>query len=140
MVIFAGGKFLENVRQTYITRGCKFCNTSAISIAVYKGCYFCVGVIFGINAKSQKNEKITPTRKFSRLQYISNTSTNSLKFAGMLLVLLVSHKMDLILKQVLTELKLTVQIFVCTLCRYLRSSDILFNEHHMYIILVVSAC
>ena len=56
VVIFAGGKFLENVRQTLITLGCYFRDTSEISIAVYWRCYFRVGGTLGELHNLEKRE------------------------------------------------------------------------------------
>ena len=53
VVIFAGGKFRKNERQT-LHVGVNFAiPVTAIFIAVYRGCYFLVGVIFAINAQSR---------------------------------------------------------------------------------------
>ena len=47
-----------------ITRWCYFCDTSAIYIAVYRGCYFRLGVIFTRNAQSRKTQKLPPHENF----------------------------------------------------------------------------
>ena len=44
--------------KTYITRLCYFRDTSAIYIAIYRGCYFRLGVIFAINTIA-KNAKLS---------------------------------------------------------------------------------
>ena len=64
-VIFAGGKFRENVGKTF-SRGGNFHETTTISFIKAYGLYFCMGVIF---ANKTEVQKITPTRKFPCLQY-----------------------------------------------------------------------
>ena len=61
VVILAGGKFGKNVGDT-----------TPISFIKAYGFYFRVDGNFREEDKSVKNVKITPTRKFPRLQYIIN--------------------------------------------------------------------
>ena len=50
--------------KTDITRECYFRDARAIYIAVYRGCYFRVGVIFAIIVWSRKTRKLPPRENF----------------------------------------------------------------------------
>ena len=65
---FRWGKISQKCWQD-ISRGGIFHETTTISFIKAYGFYFRVGVIFPEEDRSAKNAKITPTRKFPRLQY-----------------------------------------------------------------------
>ena len=67
VVIFAGGKFRENIGKTF----CVGVISRYYSYFLHKGIWvlFSRGGNFREEDKSAKNAKITPTRKFPRLQY-----------------------------------------------------------------------
>ena len=65
---FRWGKISRKCWQD-ISRGGNFHDTTHISFIKAGGFYFRVGVIFAMKNKSAKNAKITPSRKFPRLQY-----------------------------------------------------------------------
>ena len=66
---FRWGKISRKCWQD-ISRGGYFHETTPFSFINSYGFYFRVGVIFREEDKSAKNAKITPTRKFPRLQYL----------------------------------------------------------------------
>ena len=66
VVIFAGGKFCEMLARP--SRGDNFHNILHISVIKSYGFYFPAGEIFVKKVISRKKAKITPTRKFPRLQ------------------------------------------------------------------------
>ena len=69
VVIFAGGKFRENVVKD-ISRGGNFHDSTPICFIKAYGFYFRVGVIFAKKTKARKTRKLPPTRKIPRLQYV----------------------------------------------------------------------
>ena len=58
---FRWGKILRKC-NTDFTCACLFRDSSAISKAVYRGCYIRLGVIFPINAQSRKTRKLSPRK------------------------------------------------------------------------------
>ena len=64
---FRWGKISRKCWQD-ISHGGNFHDTTPISFIKVYGFYFRVGVIFAKKAKARKTRKITPTRKFPRLQ------------------------------------------------------------------------
>ena len=63
VVIFAGGKFRENVVKD-ISRGGNFHDSTPICFIKAYGFYFRVGVIFAKKTKARKTRKLPPREKF----------------------------------------------------------------------------
>ena len=57
-----------------ISRGDNFYDSTPISFINAYGFFFRVGVVFAKKTKARKNAKITPMRKFPRLQYVTEDS------------------------------------------------------------------
>ena len=85
---FRWGKISRKCWQD-ISRGGNFHDTAPISFIKAYGYNFRVGVIFAKKTKARKTRKITPTRKFPRLQYLLSCKWNELELVFVLSIRIV---------------------------------------------------
>ena len=106
VVIFAGGKFRENVGKTFHVWG-NFRDTTHISFIKAYGFYFRVGVIFAKKTKARKTRKLPPRENFHVYSMPDCTKSGIRLFAdnSLLYRRIQSHQDSIILQEDMAALE-----------------------------------